>query len=66
MGEGLTKRQLLVNSISNLISIEIKLEKELAKKDKANPEYKKLSIKLEVIKEQIKSLVNILDIYFTY
>ena len=66
MGEGLTKRQLLVNSISNLISIEIKLEKELAKKDKASPEYKKLSIKLEVIKEQIKSLVNILDIYFTY
>lgn len=66
MGEGLTKRQLLVNSISNLISIEIKLEKELAKKDKTNPEYKKLSIKLEVIKEQIKSLVNILDIYFTY
>lgn len=66
MGEGLTKRQLLVNSISNLISIEIKLEKELAKKDKASPEYKKLSIKLEIIKEQIKSLVNILDIYFTY
>ena len=34
--------------------------------NKENPKYKQLNLKLEVIKEQIKSLVNILDIYFTY
>lgn len=66
MGDELTKRQLLINSISNLISIEVKLERELNKLDKENPKYKQLNLKLEVIKEQIKSLVNILDIYFTY
>ena len=66
MGDELTKRQLLINSISNLVSIEIKLERELNKLDKENPKYKQLNLKLEVIKEQIKSLVNILDIYFTY
>lgn len=66
MGDELTKRQLLINSISNLVSIEVKLERELNKLDKENPKYKQLNLKLEVIKEQIKSLVNILDIYFTY
>lgn len=66
MGNELTKRQLLINSISNLVSIEVKLERELNKLDKENPKYKQLNLKLEVIKEQIKSLVNILDIYFTY
>ena len=66
MGDELTRRQLLINSISNLVGIEIKLERELNKLDKENPKYKQLNLKLEVIKEQIKSLVNILDIYFTY
>lgn len=66
MGEELTKRQLLINAISNLVSIEIKLERELSILEKENPKYKKLNLKLEVIKEQIKNLVSVLDIYFTY
>ena len=66
MGEELTKRQLLINAISNLVSIEIKLERELNTLEKENPKYKKLNLKLEVIKEQIKNLVSVLDIYFTY
>lgn len=66
MGEELTKRQLLINAISNLVSIEIKLERELSTLEKENPKYKKLNLKLEVIKEQIKNLVSVLDIYFTY
>ena len=66
MGEELTKRQLLINAISNLVSIEIKLERELSTLEKENPKYKKLNLKLEVIKEQIKNLVSVLDICFTY
>lgn len=66
MGEELTKRQLLINAISNLVSIEIKLERELSTLEKENPKYKKLNLKLEVVKEQIKNLVSVLDIYFTY
>ena len=66
MGEELTKRQLLINAISNLVSIEIKLERELSTLEKENPKYKKLNLKLEVIKEQIKNLVSVLDIYFIY
>lgn len=60
-----TKRELLISAISSLIKIQVKLENEIRNADDfTNKE--RLPDKLEAIKEQITSLVKILDIYFTY